>query len=146
MLGQPYKMEHLPMSKEPQTPQMKTYIWQTAFCMVPYVVINVGAMMGIFDQFNAVGNWIVALICGALVGAQIWSVLTLVETSDEYVRAFLVRRLGFAAAVSLALFSTWGFGEVYADAPHIPGFMVFPLFWICFSLSFPILSYRVNDQ
>lgn len=129
------------MSDATQTPQMKAYIRNTVVLMSLYAAVHIAAIFGVYERLNIIGNWTVALLSGALIGAQIWTVLKLVESSDEYVRAFLVRRLGIAAAVSIALFSTWGFGETYANAPHLPGFMVFPLFWVCFSLSFPLLDW-----
>jgi hypothetical protein len=39
----------------------------------------------------------------------------------------------------MALATFWGFGESYADAPHVPAWMIYPLFWACFGLAAPFI-------
>jgi putative oxidoreductase len=129
------------MTKEKTTPQFRTYMIRMALIMGSYVAVNVAAIAGAFDTFNVAGKWAVALTCGALVAAQIWSVLVLIEQSDEFVRAFLVRQFIVGSGLSMAIMSTWGFGESYANAPHAPGWFIFVLFWGCFGVTAPIIAW-----
>lgn len=47
----------------------------------------------------------------------------------------MCRRSGAAMAIA----SAWGFVESYAHAPHIPGWMIYPLFWLCFAVVSPFV-------
>jgi hypothetical protein len=73
------------------------------------------------------------------VAGQIWTTLALMDESDEFVRALTARRFIVAAGLSMALFSAWGFAESYADAPHAPGWFIFPLFWLAFGVVSPFV-------
>jgi putative oxidoreductase len=123
------------------TPQFRTYLIQMAYIMGTYVTINIAAIFGLFDNFNTIGNWLVAGACGGLIAAQIWTLLILIERSDEYVRSFLVRQFIVSSGLSMALFSIWGFGETYGDAPHAPGWVIYVLFWACYGVTSPILDW-----
>jgi putative oxidoreductase len=128
------------MFKDRMTPQFRVYLKQMAVIMGAYVAINMAAMVGLFDSFNTIGRWLVAVICGGLIATQIWTLLILIEKSDEYVRSFLVRQFIVASGLSMALFSIWGFGETYGNAPHVPGWFIYVLFWACYGITSPILD------
>lgn len=42
------------------------------------------------------------------------------------------KSLLLAWGVCITFFSTWGVLESYADAPHAPGWLIYPLFWAVF--------------
>jgi putative oxidoreductase len=128
------------MFKDRMTPQFRVYLKQMAVIMGAYVAINMAAMVGLFDSFNTIGRWLVAVTCGGLIATQIWTLLILIEKSDEYVRSFLVRQFIVASGLSMALFSIWGFGETYGHAPHAPGWFIYVLFWACYGITSPILD------
>jgi putative oxidoreductase len=128
------------MAKEMVTPQFRTYMIRMIVIMGSYVGVNLAAIAGAFEGFNSVGKWAVALTCGGLVSAQIWSVLMFIEQSDEFIRSFLVRQFVVASGLSMAIMSTWGFGESYANAAHMPGWVIFVLFWGCFGVAGPVLA------
>ena len=44
-----------------------------------------------------------------------------------------------ASGVAMALFCAWGFAESYADAPHAPGWLIYPLFWAAFGIISPFV-------
>ena len=39
----------------------------------------------------------------------------------------------------MAIFTAWGFVEEYARAPHVPGYVVYMLFWACYGLVAPFV-------
>lgn len=107
----------------------KRYVFRTLGFMGGYVGINTAAIFGAFDDIQQPGAWALALAVAAPVAGQIWATLALMRNTDEYMRALIAKRFILAAGVSMALFSAWGFGESYADAAHVPGWIIYPLFW-----------------
>jgi hypothetical protein len=109
--------------------------------MSGYVVINVAAILGAFDDIaSPVAAWALALAVSAPVIGQIWATLALMRESDEFVRAVVAKQFILAAGAAMALASVWGFGESYAAAPHIPAWMIYPLFWGCFGVIAPFVK------
>jgi len=120
-----------------QTSAQKRYTIRIAAFTIPYVLVNMGAIFGAFDEVgaNPVAAWLLALVVAAPVVGQIWALLALMAESDEFVRGLLARQFIIAAGLAIALFTGWGFGESYAHAPHAPGWLVLPLFWAMFGLT-----------
>jgi hypothetical protein len=108
--------------------------------MSGYVAINVAAIFGAFDDIaSPVAAWGLALAVSAPVIGQIWATLSLMRESDEFVRAVVAKQFILASGLAMAVASVWGFGESYADAAHIPAWMIYPLFWACFGLVAPFV-------
>ncbi|MFN7619501.1 MAG: hypothetical protein ACK5RN_05160 [bacterium] len=117
------------------------YVVRTVGFMSGYVVINVAAILGAFDDIaSPVAAWALALAVSAPVIGQIWATLALMRESDEFVRAVVAKQFILAAGAAMALASVWGFGESYAAAPHIPAWMIYPLFWGCFGVIAPFVK------
>ncbi len=117
------------------------YVFRTMAFMSGYVAVNVAAIFGAFDDITSpVAAWALALTVSAPVIGQIWATLALMNESDEFVRAVTGKQFILAAGVAMAIASVWGFGESYADAPHIPAWIIYPLFWACFGLIAPFVK------
>lgn len=122
------------------TPAHRKYVVRTMAFMTGYVAINVAAITGAFDEI--IGKpvaWGLALAVAAPVIGQIWSTLALMRDSDEFVRAITAKQFILASGLAMALATAWGFGESYADAPHIPAWLIYPLFWACFGVVAPFV-------
>jgi len=118
----------------------RKYVIRTMAFMSGYAAVNVGAIFGAFDDIrNPVAAWGLALAVAAPVAGQIWATLSLMRDSDEFVRGVTAKQFILAAGVAMALFSAWGFGESYADAPHAPGWLIYPLFWAVFCVVSPFI-------
>lgn len=118
----------------------RRYVVRTVAFMSGYVAINVAAIFGAFDDIGSpVAAWALALAVSAPVVGQIWATLSLMRESDEFVRAVTAKQFILAAGLAMAVASVWGFGESYADAPHIPAWIIYPLFWACFGLVAPFV-------
>ena len=123
------------------SPAHRRYVVRTVGFMSGYVVINVVAILGAFDDIaSPVAAWALALAVSAPVIGQIWATLALMRESDEFVRAVVAKQFILAAGAAMALASVWGFGESYAAAPHIPAWMIYPLFWGCFGVIAPFVK------
>lgn len=119
----------------------KRYTVRTIAFMSGYVAINVAAIIGTFDHIaSPVAAWALALAVSAPVIGQIWATLALMSESDEFVRALTAKQFILASGAAMALASVWGFGESYAAAPHIPAWMIYPLFWACFGVIAPFVK------
>lgn len=119
-----------------QTSAHKRYTTRIVAFTVPYVLVNMAAIFGAFDDIKSpVAAWALALVTAAPVIGQIWALLALMTESDEFVRGLIARQFIIAAGLAIALFTGWGFGESYAHAPHAPGWLILPLFWAMFGLT-----------
>ncbi len=118
----------------------RKYVLRTMAFMSGYVAINVAAIFGAFDDITSTpAAWALALAVSAPVVGQIWATLSLMRDSDEFVRAVTAKQFIVAAGIAMAAATVWGFGESYADAPHIPAWIIYPLFWACFGLVAPFI-------
>jgi putative oxidoreductase len=122
------------------TPAGKRYVIRTMAFMAGYVAVNVGAIFGAFDDIRSpVAAWGLAAVVSAPVIGQIWATLSLMRESDEFVRALIAKQFIIASGLAMAIASFWGFGESYAQAPHIPAWLIYPLFWACFGVVAPFI-------
>lgn len=122
------------------TPAGKRYVIRTMAFMAGYVAVNVGAILGAFDDIRSpVAAWGLATVVSAPVIGQIWATLSLMRESDEFVRALIAKQFIIASGLAMAIASFWGFGESYAQAPHIPAWLIYPLFWACFGVVAPFI-------
>ncbi|MBN9318151.1 MAG: hypothetical protein BGN86_13240 [Caulobacterales bacterium 68-7] len=117
----------------------RRYTIRTLAFMAGYVAVNVAAIFGAFDDVKAPGSYALALIVAAPVIGQLWATLKLIEESDEFVRALMTKRMILASGLAIAAASAWGFMESYAGAPHLPGWLVYPLFWGFFGVVSPFV-------
>jgi len=120
-------------------PAHRRYLARTMAFMGGYVAVNVAAILGAFDDLEAPGTGALGLAVSAPVAGQMWATLALMNEADEFVRALTAKRFIVASGLSMALFSAWGFLESYAEAPHAPGWLIYPLFWGVFGLVSPFV-------
>ncbi len=119
----------------------RKYVVRTMAFMSGYVAVNVAAIFGAFDDIaSPVAAWALALTVSAPVVGQIWATLSLMRESDEFVRAVIAKQFILAAGAAMAIASVWGFGESYADAYHLPAWIIYPLFWACFGIIAPFVK------
>ncbi|WP_296598470.1 hypothetical protein [Phenylobacterium sp.] len=117
----------------------RRYAIRTFAFMVPYVAINVAAIGGAFDDRTRPGSYLLGLAVAAPVIGQLWATLALMGDADEFVRALTAKRFILAAGGAMAIFTAWGFVEEYARAPHVPGYAVYMLFWLCYAVVTPFV-------
>ncbi|HEY1224426.1 MAG TPA: hypothetical protein VGE54_04280 [Brevundimonas sp.] len=118
----------------------RKYVFRTMAFMSGYVAVNVAAIFGAFDDIASTpAAWALALTVSAPVVGQIWATLSLMRDSDEFMRAVIAKQFIVAAGLAMAVATVWGFGESYADAQHVPAWMIYPLFWACFGLVAPFI-------
>ncbi len=119
----------------------RRYVIRTFAFMVPYVVICLAAMGGAFDEvIGRPAGWFLAGVVSAPVLGQIWATLSLMRESDEFVRAVVAKQFILASGIAMAGATLWGFGESFAGAPHLPAWLIYPLFWGAFGVVAPFVK------
>lgn len=129
----------LTVSKQ-NTPAGRRYVIRTMAFMGGYVAVMLATIGGAFDTIqNTPAAWVLALAVSAPIAGQIWSTLSFMRDSDEFVRAVTAKQFIIAAGAAMVLFSAWGFGESFAGAPHAEGWLIYPLFWAIFGCVAPLV-------
>jgi len=119
----------------------RKYVFRTMAFMIPYAIVCLTAITGLFDGIiGKPTGWILAVVVSLPIMGQIWSTLDLMRESDEFVRAVTARQFIIASGLAMAGATLWGFGETFAGAPHIPAWMVYPLFWGAFGCVAPFVK------
>lgn len=122
------------------TPAHRRYVVRTMAFMSGYVALCIAWIFGAFDAIEGRPvAWGLAAAITAPIAGQIWATLALMKDSDEFIRAVTARQFILATGLTLALATLWGFGESLEVAPHIPAWMIYPLFWACFGLVSPFV-------
>jgi len=117
----------------------KRYLFRTAAFMGGYVAINLAAIFDAFDDAAGWGAYALGLAVAAPVAGQIWATLMLMRDSDEFVRGVTAKQFIRSSGIAMALATAWGFGESYAGAPHVPAWLIYPLFWGLYGLVTPFV-------
>lgn len=121
------------------TAPYKKYVIRTMVFMGGYVAINAAAITGAFDDIGRAAGLALGLVVAAPVAGQIWATLALMSESDEFMRALMAKRFIVASGLAMAVACAWGFMESYGDAPHVPAWMIYPLFWALFGVVSPFI-------
>ena len=124
------------------TPAHRRYIIRTMAFSVPYVAICVSMMTtDAFDQVvGTPAAWGLAAVLSAPVIGQIWATLALMRESDEFVRGVTAKQFIVAAGLAMAVATFWGFGESFAEAPHMQTWLIVPLFWATYGAVSPFIK------
>lgn len=122
------------------TPAHRRYVIRTFAFMVPYVAICLATMTSAFDEVvGKPAGWVLAAAVSAPIAGQIWATLSLMRESDEFVRAVTAKQFIVSAGIAMVGATLWGFGETFAGAPHLPAWLVYPLFWAAYGAVAPFI-------
>ena len=70
----------------------------------------------------------IALLPGLGMVGMIWAIgRLLIELDDEFLKMLEIRKALAATGVVLTVASVWGILELYTDVPHLPVFVMFPI-------------------
>ena len=123
------------------TPAGRRYVIRTWAFMVPYMLICISMMLT--DAFDEIigkpAGWGLAAAVSAPVIGQLWATLSLMRESDEFVRAVAAKQFIVAAGLAMALATFWGFAETFANAPHLPGWLIYAAFWGLYGMVSPFI-------
>jgi xanthosine utilization system XapX-like protein len=122
----------------------RRYIARFIPAMLGYVVVLSGALWAI-STLEPTGPllWFLAVAPAFPVIAVIAIMgLYLIEETDEFIRSVLVQSMLWGVGITLSACTAWGFLENADVVPHIPLYLVFPLFCGSFGLAQPFVRRR----
>ena len=81
---------------------------------------------------------IVAVI-GASVAWQFIAAYRLIARQDEFIRGITAKQMVAAAGITITLAVLWGLAEQFLDAPYVPMWVLYPLFWGLYGVVSPLV-------
>jgi|GEM_PF-933758 hypothetical protein len=86
--------------------------------------------------------WMATAIPVAALLTPLWALWRYLNEIDEFLRSIQLNAILCGLAALLLVASTWGFVEIYIDAPQVSMFWLNPIFWVTYSIATVILSRR----
>ena len=129
---------------QPMSAAMRRYLIRFFPAMLAYVGVLMGSLWMIRNQ-DPQGPllWVLAIAPALPIIAVIAIMgLYLVEETDEFVRAMLAQAMLWGIGVTLSVCTAWGFLENVELVPHLPLYMVFPIFCGAMGLAQPFVRWR----
>jgi hypothetical protein len=108
----------------------RRYSIRVSACLALYVItILIAAFWAGAGHRHGAISYALSILPGASVVAIIAVMgLYLREEKDEFLRMVQVHSLLWSTGITLAIATTWGFLENFADAPQAPLYLIFPLY------------------
>ncbi len=125
-------------------PAMRAYSRRVLIASIAYALLLFGATY-------ALKHWAVALpvriLIALLPGLAIVAIFValgryLVEETDEYLRARMVRQMLWATGGTLSAATVYGFLDVFEAAPRLPLYSVAILWFFCLGVAGAVLRLR----
>lgn len=126
------------------SPAVKRYLRRFLPMMLAYVVVLTVSLWTI-RHHHPQGPllWLLAVAPALpVIGVIVVMGLYLIEETDEFVRAMLVQAMLWGLGVTLAGCTAWGFLENVDLVPHVPLYLVFPIFCGSMGLAQPIVRWK----
>ena len=131
-----------------RSPAHRRYVWRVAAAMSGYLVTLFAAEYLIDNQrLDGPAAWLVALLPGLCVASVFWALgRLLVEESDEYLRALMVRQMLIASAIALTAATIYGFFENYGLVGHFDAFYIAILYFFGLGVGAAVNKFTVGDS
>jgi len=128
----------------PKSMPVKRYMARFMPAMFAYVTVLFGSLWSIRRMHpEGLLLWGLAVAPAVpIIGAIAAMGLYLVEETDEFQRAVLVQSMLWGIGITMAFCTAWGFLENVGLVPHLPLFLVFPMFCAGMGLSQPFVRRR----
>lgn len=121
-------------------PGDRQYIFGTTASMGLYVISILGLSWAVpRGLLSGPAMYAAILVPSLAIAIQLWVTMRFLGRVDEYVRGVTTKRFLASAMLSCIVATTWGFFETYAGAPHMPGWLIYPLFWGLFGVVTPFI-------
>lgn len=128
----------------PRSLPVQRYLARFLPAMFAYVVVLFGSLW-IIRNLQPQGAWLWVLgVAPALpiIAAIAVMGLYLTEETDEFQRAILVQSMLWGIGVTMAVCTAWGFLENVGLIPHLPLYLVFPMFCAGMGIAQPFVRRR----
>jgi hypothetical protein len=125
-------------------PAARRYYRRFAFTMFLYALFLVVSVVA-FTRHHPTGPlaYVLAVLPALpIVGMIAIFGLYLSEEKDELQRAIGVQALLWSTGATLSLTTVWGFLENFVNAPHLQLMWIYPIFWVFYCISLPMINAR----
>lgn len=125
-------------------PAARRYFRRFAVTMSLYALFIVLSVVA-FTRFHVTGPlaYVLAVLPALpIIGLIAIFGLYLKEEKDELQRSIGVEALLWGTGATLSLTTVWGFLENFVQVPHLQLMWVFPIFWVFFGISIPMIIAR----
>ncbi|WP_415403341.1 hypothetical protein [Tateyamaria sp. SN3-11] len=127
------------------TTEHATYRYFKVF--IPAILVYAIGSVGLSWAGNSIPMPQYALYCVAIVPIAamfviFWAHWRFATEIDEFMRLIQIKATLVGVVCIMVVASGWGTLEMLADAPRLPVFWLFPLFWVAHSAATAILSQK----
>ncbi len=128
-------MEQLP-------PAARTYVWVTSAAMTVYVLLLLewAASIWLAVKTPAVVVLILTIATCVAIAVQLWSLLRVVQQSDEFMRTVMAKRLLTAAVIVIGAVTMWGLLQRVGLAIPFPLPLTYIGFFIVHASLIPLIN------
>lgn len=132
------------MPNKKMSPAVRRYLARFFPAMIAYVAVLYASLWWIRHQApEGPLLWILGMAPALPVIAVIAIMgLYVAEEQDEFVRSTLVQAMLWGMGITLAGCTAWGFLENVELVPHLPLYLVFPVFCGAMGLAQPLVRWR----
>ena len=125
------------MSRSSTRPAERRYNYRVLAASVAYAVLLIGAESAVKALAPGAAVRCVLALLPALAIVAIFVAVGrfLIEESDEYLRARLIRQILWATGATLSLATTYGFLQVFDVAPVVPLYVIAILWFFCLGVA-----------
>ena len=114
----------------------KRYKKTTGISMFLYIIAIFGVSIYLVKiDVPVVTKYILAVLPTIFVWWFLWGFVRFYKETDEYERSRLTKSMLVGVIVIMLVTSGWGFMEMLADAPHLPVFWIFPIYFLASGLT-----------
>lgn len=118
----------------------RRYTTRTVVCWAAYLAMSAIAVGQWFEELDETIKLAFGAAVALPVAAHVWATWALVQEADEFARAVALKRFVIAWGVCLGLAAGWGFAESFANAVHVSGQFLYPVFWVVFLAISPFVN------
>ncbi|KQY34686.1 hypothetical protein ASD21_20155 [Caulobacter sp. Root1455] len=122
----------------PTWPANPRYVIGAMASWALFLACVVGVVFGRTSGWPPAALMALAAVPAATVAWQFWAAYRLIAAQDEFFRALTVKRMVVAAGLSITLATAWSVMEL-TGLPHLPAWLIYPLFWGLFGLVTPVI-------
>ena len=122
----------------PSWPTNWRYVFGAIGAWALFLASVVGVAIGKNASWPLAALMVLAVVPAITVALQFRAAYRLISAQDEFVRALTVKRMVVAAGASITLATAWSVMEL-AGLPHLPAWLIYPLFWGVFGMVTPMI-------
>lgn len=120
-------------------PHSKAYIWSSVSLWILFLMALLAVSYGRGLAWPGPVLWGLALIPALTVLIQAIMAYRLIARQDEFIRGLTARRMVVALGLTLVVVAAWSPLEEFMGLPHVPMWLVYPLFWGVFGITSPFI-------